>query len=77
MECQPQTQTPHWDSGQWSCLEQADGKGTGKVHFILCRMHVWDERGRGEEHKTTPRPAMVKDLDIYTKVKAEIWGHET
>ena len=34
-----------------SGAEHADGKGTGKVYFILGHMHVWEERGRvGKEN---------------------------
>ena len=45
--------------------------------YSMPRACVGRERKRRREHKTTLRPAMVTDLDIYTKVKAEIWGHET
>ena len=36
-----------------------------------------ERKRRQVEHKMTLRPAMVNDLDIYTKGKAEILGHET
>ena len=75
--CQPQTQTSHWDWGQWGWARWWERDRESLLYSRPYACLGRERKRRQGEHKMTLRPAMVNDLDFYTKVKSEVWGHET